>query len=40
MLQLVKMYKLPRSDHILAELIQTIDEILGSLTGLCFFAHL
>jgi hypothetical protein len=34
------MYKLPESDHILAELIQTIDEILGSLTGIYYFAHL
>jgi len=40
MLQLVKMYKLPGSDHILAELIQTIDKILGSLTGIYYSAHL
>ena len=40
MLQLVKMYKLPGSNHILADLIQIIDEILGSLTGNYYFAHL
>lgn len=40
MFQLVKMYELPGSDQILAELIQTIDDILGSLTGIYYFAHL
>ena len=37
-MQLVKMYKLPGRDHILADLIQIIDEILGSLTGIYYFA--
>jgi hypothetical protein len=34
------MYKMPGSNHILAELTQTIDESLGSLTGIYYFAHL
>ena len=39
MLQLGKMYKLPGSDHILAELIQMTNETLGSPTGICYFAY-
>jgi hypothetical protein len=34
------MYKLPESDHILAELIQTADETLGCLTRLYYFTYL